>query len=255
MRMVRSRWKFRSKSRLVMKSTRTKRRQPKERYKISFPPFRVFPIHDYLGIDILRLMSLADDMGFVSDWMHGHKHVPSKEYAVKIDNMRVSFQHRLWIAFLFELFSILENMENLPEFSEFHNRLCQEGQEALSILRSAGKESENYSLLERIRNRTFHYDREKFQGALKALKKRFGEEITDGFIAEIIRKNPLHARTYYSLASTVRNAVIFGLKPPEELQKEMDQLLELHGQFYRFLDSALKAYLEIRNLKPFLKWE
>jgi hypothetical protein len=94
-----------------------------------------------------------------------------------------------------------------------------------------------------------------FQKALNTLKKRLGEEHTDGFIAEIIQKNPFRARTYYNLANTVRNVTIFGVKPPEDLQQEMDRLLQLHGQFYRFLDRALTAYLEMRNLKPFIKWD
>ncbi|MBI3604262.1 MAG: hypothetical protein HY205_07430 [Nitrospirae bacterium] len=156
----------------------------KKRHKISFPAFRLFPVYDYLGIDLLRLMSLADDMGFVADWMQGHKHLPRKEYALKIDNMRASFQHRLWMAFLFELFAILENMEGLPEFSEFERALTEEGRDALNSFRRERKVDVNgYSMLEKIRNRTFHYDRGKFQGALNTLKKLYGEDIKDGFVS------------------------------------------------------------------------
>lgn len=233
----------------------TKRKPTKNRHKISFPAFRLFPVHDYLGIDLLRLMSLANDMSCVNDWMHSHSHVPRTEYAVKIDNMRVSFQHRLWMAFLFQLFTILENMEKLLEFNEFQNILSEEGREALNVLRSAQKDSNSYSVLEKIRHQTVHYDRHKFQKAINALKKRFGEDLTDGFIAEIVQEKPLLARTYYNFASTVRNAVVFGVRPPEELQKEIDQFIGLYEQFYKFIDSAWIAYLQMRKLRAFVKWE
>lgn len=233
-----------------------KQKAIKKRHKILFPAFRLFPVSDYLGIDLLRLMSLADDMSFVADWMQGHKHLPRKEYAVKIDNMRASLQHRLWMAFLFELFAILENMESLHEFSEFERTLTEEGQEALNSFRRAReKDAKGYSMLEKIRNRTFHYDRGRFQGALNTLKKLYGEEMNDGFIAEIIQESPLRARTYYNFASTVRNVVVFGVKPKKELEDEMDQLLGLHKNFYKFLDAAMVAYLEMRNLRDYMNWD
>lgn len=70
----------------------------------------------------------------------------------------------------------------------------------------------------------------------------------------IIQERPLLARTYYNFASTVRNAVVFGVKPKEELQAEMNHLLELHRQFYKFLDTAMVAYMQMRNLKDLLSW-
>jgi len=234
--------------------TSSKNRKQKKRHKMSFPAFDVFPIHDALGIDLLRLMSLADDMSFVSDWMEGHKHVPSNPYAVKIDDMRASFQHRLWMGFLFELFSILRSMEKLPEFAELHNVMDRDGKEVFGVLCSV-KSAKGYSILKRIRNRTFHYDRPRFQKGLNDLKKRFGEDLQDGFIVEIIQKHPLQARTYYNLASTVRNAAIFGVRSSDDIQEEIDHVLQLHEQFYKFLDSAFTAYLKIRNLKPLINWD
>jgi len=225
----------------------------KKRRRISFPAFRLFPVQDYLGIDLLRLMSLSDDMTLIADWMHGHKHLPRKEYAVKIDNMRASLQHRLWIAFLFELFDILKNMENLPDFIEFESKLSEEGRKALNSFRSVRDENTKaFSMHEKIRNRTFHYDRGKFQGALNALRKLYGEDRIDGFIADISQEKPLLARTYYNFASTVRNAVVFGVKPKEELEDEMDRLVGLHGQFYEFLNAAMVAYLQMRNLETLM---
>lgn len=233
-----------------------KPKSTKRRHKISFPAFQVFPVHDHLGVDLLRLMSLANDMGFVADWMQGHKHLPSNEYAVKIDNMRASFQHRLWMAFLFELFAILENMKNLPDFPEFERMLDEKGQEALKTFQCVRKKgAKGYSMLEKIRNQTFHYDRGKFQGALNTLKKLYGEDIKDGFIAEIIQEKPFLARTYYNFASTIRNTVVFGVKSKDELENEMSQLKELHGQFYKFLDAALLAYVQTRSLKKHLSWD
>jgi hypothetical protein len=235
-----------------------KQRNVKDRRRIAFPAFELFPTSDILGLDLLCLMSAYNDMLRIVEWMEAYKHEPKDALARKLDEQRRSMQWRLLLGVLHETLESMKRMNGDARFKELFLCLDNDGlnayQELMAILgwKSSGVAKPLGAFLGRVRNRgAFHYIRNHFRDGLIQLKESF-DSVEDGFVLE---GNAQKGKIRFSFADTVRNAAAFGAKQDlEQLNLELAAQVEgvprMIELLTHFLQSAFFSYSTLRGFEP-----
>jgi hypothetical protein len=226
-------------------------KQPKRKWReLFFTVQRIFPPSDLVGLDILRLMAVYNDIGRIIDCMRKEPANQTDPKCKKVSNARMAMYLRLTIGLLHEAMEVLLQMQELPAFTEMEKALDRRGLEALKVLREARTDYKTslLRLMDRIRNKaTFHYIRNEFAEGIKEFKAKRGEDVESSFILEKYPDGKV--RAYYLLADHVRDAAGFGIVSAEETSKIIKDITFLQGQLFVFLDTAFEWYARQRDLK------
>jgi hypothetical protein len=150
-----------------------KKKQKKLGYSVLIA--KVFPPDDRVAVDVLRLMSVCNDIYFVEEWVSGHKTIPKDRHALTVASGRNALQVRLMYSFLYEGIRVVNEIAKEPEFLKLRPTLDNDAETAftqlLSVKLNDQWKNRDWGLSEaisRARNTaTFHYDRERIREALQ----------------------------------------------------------------------------------------
>src|SRR5438093_1374580 len=220
---------------------------------------KVFPPDDPVAVDILRLMSVCNDVYFVEEWVNGHKSIPKDRNALTVASGRNALQVRLLYSFLYEGLKVMNELANQPQFLKLRPTLDDDAETAfarlLSIKLKDQWKNRNWGLSEaisRARNTaTFHYDRERVREALQRWLDDHGSN-EQSLVMFQKKSRPFGTWPYYSIADMARAEIAFGIRNPNHADN-LKQAIELMKCLELFTDNLFLAYVKDRNLSEYVR--
>ena len=232
-------------------------KKTKKRYqKIAFHIEDLYLPNKKLAVFLLRLEAASNDLTQIVNWVKSQKPTTkaTREASFCKTRIRLGFQHRLLLGFMFECLLVIDDMNENPEFKEAEKRLTGKAKDALSQLRKAIKKEESSlsTRLKRARDSViFHYDHRAFKKNLQMYLSAASK--IDKPTSKMFKSQG--EGYYYLLPEQIRDFATYGVSGDDDIKAMehkvgnlLDEAMQLLGTINAFHPAVFLAYIHAQGI-------